>query len=258
MPRKTNLETPFDFIAQHSVFRLDELEAAYLEMGRREASARRIVEFHIQQGRLLSIRRGVYVRTGWIDPWLLASKLADPIVISHDGALSFHGLTAVDRVTFMTTARTLPLQYNEVIYAPLKADQARMTSGTQQVKREGQDIFVTTVPVTLVDCLAALERGPPVVELMGIFKKSKKSVSASRMIQHALTFESPLLMARLAYFLTCARFELSVEDNQLINGNIPASPISFLRSARSKQDCSIRKWNIIVPPELYEFWPGNG
>ena len=67
---------------------------------------------------------------------------------------------------FMTTARTSPTQYNEIIFQPLKAAKARMETGIKEFEREGQPILVTTVAVSLVDCLALLERGPPLSELM--------------------------------------------------------------------------------------------
>jgi predicted transcriptional regulator of viral defense system len=210
-------------------------------------------------GRLNSVRRGLYAHTTFVDPYLLASKLADDVVISHDGALSFHGLTGLGhRVSFMTSSRTPPVTYGEIIYQPIRMQRPFMRLPDEVSQREEQAILVTPIPATLVDCLALLDRGPPLDELMEIFKSLVKTADPSKMIAHARSYKSPLLIARLAYFLTCARYDLKVPDLQALNSGIPKQPTHFLRSARGEFDSAIRKWNLIVPPELYAFWPGNG
>ena len=247
-------DSPLDFILQRSVFRLDELEAVYEKVESRPKSISRTLEPHLASGRIVAVRRGVYVHSGWVNPWLLASKLAADVVISHDGALSFHGLTGVGhQVSFLTAARTSIVRHAEVIYRPLQVPKVPVEN--EQHDREGQPIWVTPVPHALVDCLAFLDRGPPLDELMEIFRSLARTADPSRMIRYAKTFKSPLLMSRLAYFLTCTRYDLSIHDLQVLNGATAQTPTHFRRSERSREDSLIRKWNLIVSPELYAFWP---
>lgn len=244
---------PLDFIVQHSVFRLQELEAAFLAMGRPAENAVRSAEYHIAQKRLFSVRRGVYVHTTWVDPWLLASKLTEPVVISHDGALSFHGLTGVGhRVSFMTSARTSTARYNDIVYQPLRVSERRLEhAGSKKFEREGQPLFVTSLEHTLVDCLALLSRAPPPVELMELFRGSVATADPGRMISHAISLESPLLVSRLAHFLSWARFDLEPRHLQKLNASCAKTPTYFHRGGRTSGDRFVQRWNLVVPPDLF-------
>lgn len=252
----TENASPLGFIFQHSAFRLEELEAAYRSMGRPASNARKVLQYHVARGRLVNVRRGVYATIEFVDPWLLASKMAKEVVISHDGALSFHGLTGMEhQVSYMTTERTTGAIYQEMIYAPLRVTESRLQrAGAEHFEREGQPIWVTSVARTLVDCLSLLERAPPPIELMGIFIACSKSADANEMIRHAYSFDSPLLVTRLAFFLTCARFDLRKAQWEELARRGVKDTTSFLRSARTDEDCSVPRWKLIVPPDLHQCW----
>ena len=106
--------SPLEFFARHPVFSLDEFEAAYEKMGRASKSASRILAWHVKEGRLFNVRRGLFVCADAFDPWVLASRLADDVVISHDGALSFHRVTGLgNRISFTTHSRTSRVVFDE-------------------------------------------------------------------------------------------------------------------------------------------------
>lgn len=255
--------TPLEFFALHPVFLLEEFEAAYENMGRSstdrsERSAAKILAWHVKEGRLFNVRRGLYARADQFDPWVLASKLADDVIISHDGALSFHRVTGLgNRISYTTSSRTLRVVFDEVIYEPLRIKEPRI-GGVVRRKRSAQELFVTSLELTFVECLALLERAPPPEELIVLFAQHVKSLNHRKMIDHAVDLESPLVVSRLAYFFICARVDLDRDARHLLATHGAQRPTYFLRTARTKQDKLISRCNLIVPPTLEQFWPGTG
>ncbi len=247
---------PIDFIARHPVFTLDELKAAYRRMGRKPKRAVDTLDYHVKKERILRIRRGLYAHPkDFIDPWLIASKLTDPVVISHDGALSFHKLTGLGhQISFMTTERTSITTFNEVIYRPIRVKELPSHRNTEEHLREGEKVRVTSVVATLVDCVALLERAPEPLELLEVFKDSVKTVKASQLIDYAIKLRNRLAVSRLAFFLTCARFELMNEEIGKLHQHGVQVPTYFARKQRTKRDAIISKWKLIVPPPLQELW----
>lgn len=249
-------DSPRDFVLQNSVFWLEDMQAAYRRMGRSDENARDALRHHIKQGRIISIRRGLYVNARFVDPWLLASKLADPCIITHDGALSFHKMTGLGHsITFTTTARTTGAQYNEVIYQPLRVSEDRLSwYRVEEVQREGHTLHVSSLGTALVDCLALLEHSPPPVELMEIFQKARGLADPSAMISYALKFKSPLLASRLGFFFSSSRFGLDRDERARLERVCSKSPTHFQRGVRTKQDGYAPLWKLHVPPELFTFW----
>jgi predicted transcriptional regulator of viral defense system len=247
--------SPLDFILKNPVFRLEEFVAAYGKTRKSSAHARDALAYHVKEGRLLNVRRGLYIQAGgFVDPWLIASRLSEEVVISHDGALSFHGVTGLGhRISFMTRSRTSVLRFNEVIYQPIRVRENRILSA-EQFKRGGHTILVTSLSSTFVDCLANLERSPPPVELLGLLRNSVGQLDPARMIAHALWYRSPLVVSRLGFFLTCAGCSLDTAEVQLLNGHGVQEPTYFQRSTRTKEDTFIGPWNLIVSPELHGCW----
>lgn len=250
--------TPLDFILENQVFTLAEFQAEYRLLKKSVASAGDLLAYHVKEGRICSVRRGVYAHARWVDPWLLASKLTKNVLISHDGALSFHGVTHVgNQITFMTTERTTSTTFNEIVFQPLQVKLARLTSSVLHAQRGGQELMVTSLSRTLVDCLTELDRAPPPVELMELFHSTLAVTDPHEMVNCALRASNRLLTSRLAFFLWCTRANVSLEDTQRLNAFSLQRPGYFLRSARSKGDSLIARWNLIVPGELKAFWPRN-
>jgi predicted transcriptional regulator of viral defense system len=259
MAPKDRASTLLDFILEHPVFRLEELQAEYRRLKRPPENALELVEYHIKAGRLRSIRRGVYAHPRFVDPWLVATKLADPVRISHEGALSFHGLIGVgNQVTYMTTARAAVVRFNDVIYRPLRVSLFRLSQGKSDFhERLGQQLNVTTLETTLVDCLDNLERSCPPLELMEIFQQSSRRADPSLMIKHALNLESPIVAARLGFFLMCARFFVPGPEMLKLENARPTSPTHFQRGLAAEDDGYVPLWKLLVPNELFAFWPRN-
>jgi hypothetical protein len=246
---------PVDFIAQNPVFRLEEFVAAHRDMDRPSRSAAEELKYHVETGRLVNLRRGLYAHTATFDPWLIASRMAHDAVISHDGALSFHGVTGVGhRVTFTTRTRTPAMTFNEIVFDPIRTSNLKQGD---EVQRGAHRLKVTSLSIAFTDCLIDLERSPPAHELYELLAKSARSLDPAVMIAHALETKSRLAISRLAFFLWCARCPLEREQTWDLEHHGVRKPTYFQRSARTDRDSNIPRWNLIVSPELQLVVPRN-
>lgn len=263
MPRRSpELErtstTPGDFISQHQVFRLEEIEAAYRDMGRPASAARATLAYYVNQARLFVVRRGVYAHLTSLDEWLLASKLTPDAVISHDGALSIRKLAPLgSSLSFLTAHRTTPTLWEDLLCRPVRVSEENLSDHVTTETRFGQPVLVTSLERTLVDCLERLDHAPEPEELLSAFLATEDETSTRQMIDWALTYKSPLLISRLTFFLRCRRRDLETPILWELGRSALRSPDYFLRSKKSEQDTLIRSCNLIVPPALAEKWPLN-
>lgn len=249
---------PADFISQHQVFRREEFVAAYRAMGRDTASARAALQYHVNKRHLWVVKRGVYAQVATTDEWLLAARLTPDAVISHDGALSLRGLTPLaQRVSFLTAHRAKPTIYEDLVCQPIRVSADNLGQRVEIINRFGLPITVTTLNRTLVDCLDRLDRAPDLEELLGAFLATEHETSADEMIAWALTFDSPLLCSRLAFFLKCGRRNLTPHQEDDLKQASLKAPGYFNRTAKTRHDKLIPSLNLIVPPELARRWRHN-
>jgi len=107
-----------DFFALHRVFTFNEL-ANELSKNRKSSAKSStlydLLTYHQKQGHILRIRRGLYfsIPKGSdpnhcpVDPFLVASKMAEDAVIAYSSALDLHGKlhTIQNRVVYLTKKR---------------------------------------------------------------------------------------------------------------------------------------------------------
>ena len=89
-----------DFFFTHPVFTTEELTSFLAKRGSRNPWTRKsLLAHHQKQGRILRVRRGLYlavppgvdINSCPIDPFLIASKMAADAVLAYHTALEFHG-----------------------------------------------------------------------------------------------------------------------------------------------------------------------
>jgi predicted transcriptional regulator of viral defense system len=109
-----------DFFATHPVFTTGELAVVLKSRGSQSRWTRKsLLVHHEEQGHILRVRRGLCATVpagsapadAQVDPYLVASKLAEDSVLAYHTALAFHG-TAYSvhrRVTYVTA--TTPRQF---------------------------------------------------------------------------------------------------------------------------------------------------
>jgi predicted transcriptional regulator of viral defense system len=255
------------FIDSHSVFTQEEFKAHYASIGRDPDAAHYALAYYLREGRISSARRGLYTWNNWVDPWLVASKVAKDVVVSHEGALSFHGFTGVGyRVPFMTAARIKPFTHREVGYQALQVSKDRLLLTPKTlVEREGHSMRIATLEGALVDCLSELELGPESFEhdeptfsldrMVQAFKDTKQAADPDKMARYAVTRRSPLLVSRLGFLLSCARGgDLSNETIAKLEKYSLPRPDYFRRTTRAGEGRLLGRWNLILTDAEWKHW----
>lgn len=240
---------PAAFIAQNPVFTLDELRAAYKEMGRDPGSAQELVSYYLAQGTLLLVRRGLYAHPSWVDPWRLASRLTPDAVIAYDGALSFHKLTGVEHsLHFASTRRTPRLVWADIVFNVVRVE---TLPPFDRVEVNGDSLRVTSVERTLVDCLDRLDLAPDLKTLWRAFRDAPR-IDPRKLLHHLKKLNrGPLLASRLGLFLEARKKHDAELDAALKNLALQA-PAYFDRAQREKGMQIISRWNLIAPDVLHD------
>ena len=122
---------PAEFLHTHALFSREEFAAA---MGLRGPSAPATITKHLQtwrrDGRLLAVRRGVYVRLAvgqvasdvGVDPLAFASRLAADATLAYHTALEALGVaqSMFERLHFLTWTKSKPLRFQGRDYVPVR------------------------------------------------------------------------------------------------------------------------------------------
>ncbi|MFT3713053.1 MAG: hypothetical protein QM817_35820 [Archangium sp.] len=254
LPAYLSGTTPAAFIAQNPVFSLGDLRVAYKHMGRKPAAAREAIAYHLANGTIVHLRRGLYSHPSGVDPYVIATRLTPDAIIAYGGALCFHGLTPLRHsIQYVTSMRTDELVRNEIIYTPVRSQTRSKAYGLLDgAVSAGQPIRVTSLPATLVDCLDRVDLVTDWEELWGVFS-DLKTVDWDAVLEHWKALgKSPLLASRLGVFFSSSRhlrqhaFLTQLERVSL------QKPAYFHRSssAGARGQAFVAKWQIILPPEL--------
>src|SRR5258706_1624697 len=128
--RITATMKPTDFFARHPVFRFEEFREAHQSKGTRSSEATRsVLKQHVAAGNLINVRRGLYARvpetadaaTFRVDPYLVASCLAEDAVIAYHSALQLLGKahSQSERLTYLSGRRAKPFTFQDTEFAPV-------------------------------------------------------------------------------------------------------------------------------------------
>jgi hypothetical protein len=188
------------------------------------------------------LRRGVYVHHDFFDPWIVTSRLAPDVIFAFDGALSLRGLGGAYNLSYLTRSRLQPICFNERILQPVRVETASAWNSlypeTIDVERAGFTLRVTRLERSLIDCVERLDRAPELPDLVDAFRLAGP-INFDRLLDYVHARKSPLLAARLAFFLHCARRLDPVFGGALMSAGLQR-PDYFLRTARGPEDSSRR------------------
>ena len=253
---------PAEFLHTHAVFSRDEFAAA---MGLRGPSAPATITKHLQtwrrDGRLLAVRRGVYVRLAAgqgpadasVDPLALASRLAADATLAYHTALEALGYaqSAFERLHFLTWTKSKSLRFQGRDYVPVRA-RARMRRAKElfvvRLERAGVEVRCTSLERTLVD---VLDRP----DLAGGMEEVWRSLSAVEAVDFAVLaryaelVSRPVLTARLGYVLEShARRWLT--PSRLLAVFEAKRPAGQVYLDRRQPGRLVKRWNLVVPPDM--------
>jgi predicted transcriptional regulator of viral defense system len=256
---------PTDFFACHPVFRYGEFVAAHTERGRRSRqTTASVLKQHVAAGRLLHLRRGLYASvprgadpaSHSVDPYLLATKLADDGIVAYHAALQFHGkaYSVWNRFHYLTRARQRRFAFRDLEFVPVQAAaalraRADLGSGVAEHRHAGGVARVATLERTLVDVLDAPDRSGGWEEIWRSLEMVEY-FDLDAVLRYTRVLGSALTAARVGFYLEEHREPLMVETHHLdaLRELAPAQP-RYLDSRRERGKL-VQPWNLVVPERV--------
>ena len=253
-----------DFFATHPVFRHEEFLEARAASGRSVHTSNNLLAQHLGNGRLLRVRRGLYAAVPrgvdpaqvYVDPYLVASHVADDAVVAYHAALQFFGKahSLWRRFHYLTHNRLRPFSVRGLEFVGVQAPAAvrsRPDWGGQiiEVEHAGGQVRVTTLERTLVDVLTEPSRGGSWEEIWRSLEMIEYC-DLDAVIAYTLTLGSALTAGRVGFFLEQHRENWMVEETHLeaLRAHAPAQPRYFDRARQPGR--LVPGWNLIVPEHI--------
>lgn len=258
-----------DFFSLHKAFTFKELElnlSSDRDSSTQNSTLYNLITYHQNQGHILRIRRGLYysIPKGTdpdhcpVDPFLVASKMAEDSVIAYGSALDLHGKlhSIQNRVVYLTKKRVMAsFDFRDIKYQAVAIPSAlkvagQETFGVQSIDRLGQPVFVTTLERTLVD---VLDR--PYLcgswEEIWLSLESIEYLDMDQVLKYALLLANSTTIAKLGFFLETHQEALMVPEHYLeeLRKHCPTKPHYMDRNQNQPQKM-IAKWNLVVPLNL--------
>jgi predicted transcriptional regulator of viral defense system len=256
---------PTDFFNTHPLFRHEEFVAAHTESGRRSPqTSASVLKQHVAAGNLLHIRRGLYAAVPRgveqeklsVDPYLLASKLADDAVVAYHAALQFHGkaYSVWHRFHYLTRGRFRTFSFRGQEFVPVQAPAAvrslpELGGGVQEKPHAGGRVRIATLERTLVDVLDAPRRCGGWEEVWRSLERVE-FFDVDAVCEYVARLGSALTAARVGFFLDQHREQLMIEDHHLksLRAHAPSQP-RYLDASRAPGTLDAG-WNLIVPERI--------
>jgi len=253
---------PESFLATHGLFTREEMSLAL--PGRATATLDAHLARWRGQGRLVQVKRGLYLRRDPIAPDLpapppdflaLAARMAPDAAVAFHTALEAHGCaqSLFERLTFVTWSRTRPVEFmgRRMIpvrpRAPLRARDGG-EDWIERLDRGGLEVRVTSLERTVADALDRPSLAGGVEEVW----RSLWNVPAldpEALLDYVETLGNQTLAARVGCFLETRREELAVPESLLERLEVlaPNHPVYFDRELGGRLNA---RWRLIVPKEL--------
>ena len=255
-----------ELAAKKPVLRSAELQAWLdREYSRNKRSRETLVSYHLRQGHLVHVRRGLYAvvppgsdpATCPVDPYLIAAKAADDAVLAYHTALEVHGKahSVFERHFFQSSRPLRPFTFRShrfvcVLFPKALRDKGREHFATTTLDRAGLEIRVASLERTLVDLLDRPDLGGGWEEIWRSLE-SIEYFDLDLVVEYAKLLANRTTAAKVGYYLQQHAETLMVEDRHL-------DPLRRLRPKqphylqRGKAGRLIRDWNIVVPKSLAE------
>ena len=255
-----------EFFRTHPVFTSADLEAYLISTGTVGARTQEaLLAYHKKAGHLILLRRGLYavVPQGAnparfsVDPYLIATRLADNAVLAYHTALEFHGraYSVYNQFTYVASQPTTPLTISSQSFRGVRPPRTLLSAGQQTfgvvtADRAGMDLRVTSFERTLVD---VLDRP----DLTGSWEEIWRSLemveffNLDRVIEYLVLLNNATTAAKVGFFLEQHSEALMVDQHHLrsIESLGPRQP-HYLDRGKRESGRLIPRWNLVVPPEV--------
>ncbi len=255
-----------EFLSNHAVFTVDELDRFLSVRGPAKASTRKsLLTYHRNQGRIIPVRRGLYATVPLggdpastpVDPYLVAAKMREDAVLAYHTALEFHGkaYSVHKRLHYVSANKSLPLtfqshEFTRVPVPHLLRKKGKEMFGVVRHNRSGVEVRVTNLERTFVD---VLDRP----DLSGSWEEIWRSLESveyfdlDQVVEYVFLLENATTAAKVGFFLEQHKEALMADDVYLnpLRSLRPRQPHYFERGRR--KGCQWAKdWNLLVPSEI--------
>lgn len=262
-----------DFLATHPVFTYEEFAGASSRGTPNPNTTRNRLAAVVASGRVLRVRRGLFATVppgveldrAPVDPYLVATKVADDATVAYHGALQFHGraYSVWRRFHYLTRHRTRPFRFRDQEFVPVLAPKAvrfrqDLGGGVSVVSHAGGTVRVTSLERAMVDVLDAPDKGGGWEEIWRSLELVE-FFDLDAVTEYVAALGSALTAARVGFFLEQHRETLMVEDRYLdrLRRYAPNEP-RYLDGKRQPGKY-LSRWNLVVPEYvLHRRWEEAG
>lgn len=250
--------TPSDFIAQHPVFHVSELQAFYRSRRRPLSGIAPTLGYHVQAGRLIVLRRGVYARAADVDVFLVGSRMTEDAVLAYDGAFRFFaGGSWGHHMTYLTARRARPSSYGDVAFTPITVPSRRgrapeLVDQVVELPHQGQTVRVTSYERTLVDLADRLDLAGEPLALFDRFQSKERKLDFHAIADRVEALDSQIVAGRVGLFLE-GRTDVPTTVVRRLLARRPTTPAYLLGpSQRAIGGRTFGKWNVLLSLPFWE------
>ena len=247
-----------EFFATHPVFRTDELAAC--QGGRSRWTRNNLLAYHLRQGHLLRIQRGLYAvvppgqdpETCAVDPYLVAAKATTDSVLAYHTAMELHGRahSVFHEFYFLSHVPPRPrtfrsLRFRGVLFPKALREKRAEEAFTESVDRRGVAVKVTSLERTLVDLYDRPDLGGGWEEIWHSLQ-AVEYFDPEVVVEYVRLLDNRTTAAKVGYYLEQNRARLMVEERHLESLRMlrPRRPHYLERTAKGKL---VDNWNLVVP-----------
>jgi len=255
-----------EFFSQHAVFTTEELDSFLHSRKSFNLNTRKsLLAYYCKKGRIINIRRGLYATIPYgadplsypVDPYLLAAKMAEDVILAYNTALQFHGkaYSINNRLLYVSSKKTLTLKFQKYEIRGILTPSSLRVKGNEMfgvtvLKRSGVELKVTNLERTFVD---VLDRP----NLSGSWEEIWRSLESieffdlDQVLAYVLLLENKTTAAKVGLFLERHKDALMVEEKYLekLQKLRPRQP-HYLSRNRHKDCHFVKNWNLMVPVEI--------
>jgi predicted transcriptional regulator of viral defense system len=233
------------------------------EYSRNKRSREALLSYHMREGHLVRIRRGLYAvmppgsdpENSPVDPYLVAAKSADDAVLAYHTALEMHGKahSVFERYFFQSNKPLRPTTFRTyrfecVLFPKILRDKSKQHFATKSVERSGLEIRVASLERTLVDLLDRPDLGGGWEEIWRSLE-SVEYFDLDLVIDYVKLLANRTTAAKVGYYLQQHAEALMIEERYLdsLRQLRPKQP-HYLE--RGKSGRLVRDWSLVVPESL--------
>lgn len=250
-----------EYFEAHPVFTHAEFLAAHTARGRSPSTSNNLLARHLAAKRLIRVRRGLYATVprgtsperAAVDPYLIASHLADDAVVAYHAALQFFGrsYSVWHRFHYLTGRRGPAFSFRNMEFVPvlrrnLFGNESAKDDAVLETSHSGGRVRVTTLERALVDVLDSPDKGGGWEEIWRSLEMIE-FFDIDAVLRYTRSIGSALTAARVGFYLEQHRDSLMLEEQHLIEFEKMAPDQARYLDGSRKPGKLIKRWNLIVP-----------